>query len=323
MKAIVVKKFGNPPEMVVEDRHQPVPKDGFSLVRLHAATVNQLSNTLRKGEMASAPAPLVLGNEGSGVVEAGARFQPGTRVAIYGGSVLGITRDGLFQQWALVEDRRLLALPDNLNWDEGAALTVNYLTAYLALTRIAKVQPGQVVLISGASGSVGHALVQVAKALGGRPIGIASSAVKAERVRAAGAFEAIDLSTQDVGEAVHALTDGQGADVALDPVGGSLFGQLLQALRPRGTLVSIGFTGGKQAEVDVVDVIVNEKSLIGYSLHAEPDETAAQALVDIGKLAAQGLLKPVIDGTYLIEDFEQAYSRLTSREAVGSVILHL
>src|SRR5262245_12931369 len=104
MKAIVVRKFGSPPEMVVEDRPQPVPKDGFSLVRLHSATINQLSNTLRKGDLGNTPAPLVLGNEGSGVVEASARFQPGTRVAIYGGNVVGITRDGLFQQWALVED---------------------------------------------------------------------------------------------------------------------------------------------------------------------------------------------------------------------------
>lgn len=323
MKAIVVKKFGNPPEMVVEDRPQPVPQDGFSLVRLHSATINQLSNTLRKGELGTTPAPLVLGNEGSGVVEAGARFPIGTRVAIYGGNVVGITRDGLFQQWALVEDDRLLELPDVLDWDEGAALTVNYLTAYLALTRIAKVQSGQTVLISGASGSVGHALVQVAKALGGRPIGVATSADKAERVRAAGAFAAIDLSAQDVVDTVRELTDGQGADVALDPVGGALFGQLLRAVRHRGSLVSIGFTGGKEAAVDVVDVVVGEKSLTGYSLHAESDETIAPALAEIGRLAAQGLLKPVIDSTFAIDKFEQAYSRLASRKAVGSVILRL
>lgn len=323
MKALVLNKVGNPPRMIVEERPRPAPKEGFSLVRVHSATINQLSNTLRKGELGDTPVPLILGNEGSGVVEAGARFEPGTRVAIYGGNVVGITRDGLFQQWALVEDKRLLELPDALDWDEGAALTVSYLTAYLALTRIAKVQPGQTVLISGATGSVGHALVQVAKALGGRPIGIASSADKAERVRAAGALAAIDLSAQDVGEAVRELTEGQGADVALDPVGGPLFGQLLRALRHRGSLVSIGFTGGKEATVDVVDVIVGEKALAGYSLHAEPDESVTQALAEIGKLASQGLLKPVIDSTFTIDEFEQAYSRLASRKAVGSVILRL
>jgi NADPH2:quinone reductase len=244
-------------------------------------------------------------------------------VAIYGGSELGISQDGLFQQWALVEDERILELPDALNWDEGSALTVSYLTAYLALTRTAKVQKGQTVLVSGASGSVGHALVQVTKALGGQPIAVVSSADKAERVRAAGAPSVIDLSSQDLGDAVRNLTGGQGADVALDPVGGAIFGQLLGAVRQHGSLVSIGFTGGIEATVNVVDVIVQQKSVVGYSVFGEPGEVVSQALIELGKLAAQGLLKPVIDITVSLEDFERGYSRLTSRNAVGSVIVRL
>jgi NADPH:quinone reductase len=118
---------------------------------MHSATISQLSNTIRRGELGAAKAPLVLGNEGSGVVEESGRFKPGTRVAIYGASELGITQDGLFQQWVLVEDKRILELPDILNWDEGAALTVNYLTAYQALTRIVKLQKDQKILISGAT----------------------------------------------------------------------------------------------------------------------------------------------------------------------------
>lgn len=323
MKAVVVKRFGNPPEMVVEERPKPVLKDGFTLVRMHSATINQLSNTIRKGELGTMQAPLVLGNEGSGVVEESGRFKPGIRVALYGASEFGITRDGLFQQWALVEDKRILELPDVFGWDEGAALTVNYLTAYLALTRVAKLQKDQKVLVSGASGSVGHALVQVAKALGGHPIAVVSSPDKADRVRAAGAPSVIDLSSQDLVGAVHALTGGQGADVALDPVGGAVFGRLLRAVRRHGSLLSIGFTGGKEAVVDVVDLIVHEKSLAGYSLHAEPDEVVSQALIELGKLAAQGQLKPVIDSVVPLEDFERGYGRLASRKAVGSVILRL
>jgi hypothetical protein len=110
------------------------------LVRMHSATINQLSNTVRRGGLGAAKAPLVLGNEGSGLVEESGRFKPGTRIAIYGAGELGITQDGLFQQWVIVEDRRIL--PDIINWDEGAALTVNYLTAYQSLTRIAKCAEG-------------------------------------------------------------------------------------------------------------------------------------------------------------------------------------
>lgn len=222
MNAIVTKKFGSPPEMSVEERPKPTFKDGFTLVRMHAATINPFSNFLRKGELGTTKAPLILGNEGSGVVEESSRFKSGTRVAIFGGGTLGVTQDGLFQQWALVEDRRLVALPDTLDWDEGAALTVSYLTALRALTKAAKLQSGQTVLVSGATGSVWHALVQATKALGGHPIALVSSPEKAQRAKEAGVDMVIDLSSENLAEAVRRLTDGQGADVAMDPAAARL-----------------------------------------------------------------------------------------------------
>jgi NADPH:quinone reductase len=324
MKAIVTKAFGDLPEMVVEDRPKPTPRDGFSLVRMHAATINQLSSTIRTGGYGAARAPLVLGNEGSGTVEDSRRFTPGTRVAIYGAGELGITRDGLFQQWALVEDRRLVELPETLDWDQGSALTVNYLTAYRALTLVARLEREQTVLVSGSTGSVGHALVQVAKALGGRPIGLVSSAEKARRAREAGTESVIDLSAeQNVGDTVRGLTGGRGADAAFDPVGGPMLNQLLQSVRPRGTVVAIGFTGGKEPAFDIVDMIVHEKRIVGYSLHAETDEDVSAALADVVALAEGGHLKPVIDSTVSIEEFEKGYARLASRQTIGSVVLRL
>jgi NADPH2:quinone reductase len=184
-------------------------------------------------------------------------------------------------------------------------------------------QKGETVLISGATGSVGHALLQVAKALGSHPIGVVSSSEKAHRAREAGAPAVIDLSSQNLADTVLDLTDGQGADIALDPVGGAMLGQLLRSVRRRGCVVSIGFTGGKEPTFDVVDLIVYEKSVVGYSLHAETDREVSQALIELGALAAKGQLKPVIDSTASIEDFERGYSRLASRQTVGSVILRL
>lgn len=323
MRAVVVKKYGNPPEMVIEERAKPAPKDGFTLVRMHAATINPLSNFVRKGELGSTKVPLVLGNEGSGVVEESDRFKPGTRVAIFGGGTLGVTQDGVFQQWAVVESKRLVALPDTLNWDEGAALTVNYLTALGALKRSAKLQRGQTVLVSGATGGVGHALMQATKALGGHPIALVSSPEKALRAQQAGAEAVIDLSSENLAEAVQGLTNGRGADIAMDPVGGPLLGQMMRSLAHRGRLVSIGFTGGKESLLDLVDAVVHEKSLVGYSVTFVSDEELAWAFDDLAALAEKGPLKPVIDSTYAMEDFERGYSRLTSRQAVGSVILHL
>ncbi|MFC9502613.1 zinc-binding alcohol dehydrogenase family protein [Streptomyces sp. NPDC057002] len=323
MKAIVTRRFGNPPEMGVEERPEPVPRAGFTLVRMRAATINQLSHTIRTGDFGFPTSPLVLGNEGAGVVEESDRFTPGTRVAVYGHSDLGVTVDGLFQEWALVRDDRLLQLPDTLDWAEGSALTVNYLTAYLALTKAAKVHSGQIALVSGATGSLGHAVMQTARALGARPVALVSSAHKARRAAEAGATAVIDSSSRTTDEAIAELTDGQGVDIALDPVGGPRLGELIRAVRRHGTVVSLGFTGGRQAAVDIMDLLAGERVVTGYGVHGDSDEEIAKGLNDIGRLAAEGLLRPVIDSRYALDDFEAGYTRLASREAVGSLALEL
>ncbi|MFI6743227.1 zinc-binding alcohol dehydrogenase family protein [Nonomuraea sp. NPDC050451] len=322
MKAIVTRRFGSLPEMGVEERPKPVPREGFTLVRMRSATINQLSNTIRKGDFGFPQAPLVLGNEGSGTVEESDRFPAGTRVAIYGHSDLGVTVDGLFQEWALVRDDRLLELPGTLDWAEGSALTVNYLTAYLALTKSAGVRSGQSALVSGATGGVGHAVVQTAKALGARPIALVSSPEKARRAADAGASAVIDSSSQKLDEAIADLTDGQGVDLALDPVGGPRLGELVHSVRPGGTVVSLGFTGGRQALVDVMDLLAG-RVITGYGVHGDSDEEIAEGLDAIGRLAADGQLRPVIDSRFDLDDFEDGYARLASREAVGSIVLEL
>ena len=187
----------------VEERPVPVLKDGFTLVRMHSAAINQLSNTIRKGEFGALALPLVLGGEASGEVAESGRFKPGTRVAIYGGSELGISQDGLFQQWVLVEDKRILELPITLNWDKGSALTVSYLTAYLALTRTAKVQRGrpfwfQVLLALLVMRSYRSPEHWVASRSPWCP-----AQTKAERLRAADEPSVIDLSSQDLGDFIH------------------------------------------------------------------------------------------------------------------------
>ncbi|WP_437773397.1 quinone oxidoreductase family protein [Arthrobacter sp. KNU40] len=324
MKAIVTELFGHPPEMAVRERPKPTTiREGHTLVRMHAATINQLSNTIRLGDIIEQDGPIVLGNEGSGVVEESNAFLPGTRVAIYGGGDLGITSDGTYQEWIVVEDRRLLRLPETVSLDEGAALTVNYLTAYGALTSAAEIKTGELVLVSGATGGVGHALMQTATALGAHPIAVVSSASKAARARLAGATAVIDLSSQDLPEEVERLTGGKGVALALDPVGGDYVGQFMSVLRPGGTLVSIGFTGGKTPRVDLVDIVSQEKGIRGYALHRESQDVTAMNLIAISDLAAQGHLKPVIDSRIGLDDFERGYERLMSRQAVGSILLTL
>jgi len=323
MKSLVTYKTGTPPSTQIDERSIPERPKGYSLVRMHSATINQLSNTIRTGGFGNTPVPLVLGNEGAGVIQESETFEKGTRVAIYGSGQLGITEDGLYQEWVVVEDRRITVIPETLSMDEGAALTVNYLTAWQALHRIGHVQPGEYVLVSGASGAVGHALVQVARALGALPIALVSSEAKAEHVLKAGAYAAINWRDQDVVNEVNKLTDGSGADAAFDPVGGKLFEILYRSIRKRGRLISIGFTGGKEVSLNLLELIVSEKVIEGYAVHNDTPEQDRQGLTELSQLAAGGLLKPFIDSRYELENVEQGYDRLLSRNALGSIILKL
>lgn len=323
MKALVATQFGSSPQMAIQERPEPIPQDGFTIVKMHAATVNPLSSQVRSGLVAAAKAPLILSNDGSGIVIHSARFKPGTPVAVYGGGQLGITEDGLQQQVVLVDDKRIIELPEAIDLNEGAALPINYVTAYQALTRVGKVTRGQKVLISGASGALGHALTQTAIALGAIPIGVVSSSEKVQRAQQSGAAMVIDLSSQDLRETVLDATNGKGADLALDPVGGALLGQLLRSLCTRGAAVSIGFVGGAVADLDVADVVIYEKRVLGYDAWLETDADIAAALEQIQCFVAEGLLRPFIDSTFPLEQFESAYERLASRKATGTILLRL
>ncbi|HEE9788568.1 TPA: zinc-binding alcohol dehydrogenase family protein [Enterobacter soli] len=324
MKAIVTKAFGLPPEMGIEEREKPAAKPGYSVVKMRAATINQLSNFIRQEGIGGTKAPLILGNEGAGTIEESALFAPGAKVGIYGGNTLGIVQDGLFSEWVLVEDRRLFTVPDVLDFDEAATLSVNYLTAFRAMTKSVQVEKGQYVLISGATGSVGHALVQVALALGAIPVALVSTQAKAESARKAGAERVIVIEeTQELATEVRQMTNGKGADYAFDPVGGALTGQLLQSVRAGGSVVSLGFTAGKSLAVDAFDIIAGEKTLVGYALHAEKDDDIYSALQDMMLLVEEGKLKPIIDTRVAMADFERGYQRLTSRQAIGSIVVQL
>lgn len=323
MKALVAHQFGDMPNMQIKTRNIPDIKPGFSLVKMHAATINQLSNLIRSGVIPQAKPPLVLSNDGSGIVEKSERFTQGTRVAIYGGGQVGITEDGLQQQWVLVEDKHLIELPSDFDLDEGAAIPINYVTAYQALTRVGQVLAGQKILISGASGSVGHALIQTAVALGAIPIAIVSTTKKVERAQCSGAQIVIDLSKQDLLQTVLDVTQGQGADLAFDPVGGPLLGQLLKAIRPRGALVSIGFLGGVTGSFDLPDLVIQEKQILGYDAWMETDADVEHAFKSITQFIKVGHLKPSIDSSYPLEQYDAAYRRLASREATGTILLHL
>lgn len=321
MKSLVCTSFGTAPSIAIEERPKPLSRPGYTLIKMHAATVNQLSGQIRRGLFNKAKAPLVLSNDGAGTVEGSDLFQPGTRVAIYGGGQLGITEDGLQQEYVSVKNSHVFELPDTISLDEGAALPINYVTAYQALTRVGRIKPGQTVLISGAAGAVGHALIQLSRALGARPVAVVSSPLKAEAARKSGAAAVVDLSTEILSDVVFSLTAGQGADLAFDPVGGSLLKELIKSVRERGSVVSIGFAGGAAACLDLAEVVIHEKRLLGYDAWLETDEAVFNAFSAIRAFIEVGAVRPVIDSEWKLEEYEEAYKRLASRQAIGTILL--
>ncbi len=323
MKALVVKGFGTPPKMAIEDRERPKFVPGHSIVRVHAALVNPLSNQVRSGLVPGTKTPIILGVDGSGTVEQSNRFPTGTRVAISGGGALGVMLDGLQQEYILVEDSRLFALPPAVDLNVGAVLMVNFVTAYQALMRIGQVATGQTVVISGASGAVGLALTQVAVALGAMPIALVTGAAKVNAAAEARAAHVIDISTNEAAERVFDFTDGKGADLAFDTVGGDMTRLLFNCIRQRGAVISIGFVGGTEARLDLVDIVIQEKRLLGYDVFLETSEDVAMAFDALVGLVTQGKIKPLVDSVFPLADYELAYARLASRQATGAILLQL
>ncbi|MEO3827740.1 zinc-binding alcohol dehydrogenase family protein [Actinomadura sp. B10D3] len=261
MRAIQYERFGGYEELRPVKVPSPKGGDAKAVVRMSVAGVSPLDDTVRSGKLAAEmlkPLPIVPGASGVGTVtDPGAsRLAPGTRVLVTGfGYCVG--RDGTWRDFVEADPDHLIPLPDGVDDTAAAALSTGagYLTAYLALTEIVKLRPGQSVLAPGIGGSVGLGGVEVARLLGASTaISTAGSTTKAEAGRAAG-HQVIDLSRESLRDGVARLTGGTGVDIVLDGVGGPITGAALGALAKDGSLISIGYSGGMHTTINVTDLI--------------------------------------------------------------------
>ncbi|MFJ4268354.1 zinc-binding alcohol dehydrogenase family protein [Paenarthrobacter nicotinovorans] len=322
MKTVIFNDFGRQFKTEIRDSNRPTPAPGETLVRVHAAAMNRLSKLILEADVPSAEGLTILGNEGTGIVESGGKFAPGTPVIIYGGRELGVSTDGIFQEWVTVRDSHLFKLPDNITLSQGAALPVSAVTAYQAITSVSGLASGDRVLITGAGGAVGFALMQIARAFGFRPIGIVSSAAKAQALNERGFDDVICGDGKGLTEALSdILNDKSGVSAIFDPVGGPASGGLVPLLNHGGELVIIGFVAGQSTGVGLADLVVAERHIRGYSLHAESDEAVQKVFPEIAALVESGQLIPVIDSEYAPEEIEAGYRRLDDRTLFGSVLL--
>ncbi|HEY6733925.1 MAG TPA: zinc-binding alcohol dehydrogenase family protein, partial [Roseiarcus sp.] len=256
---------------------KPRRAEDRALVRVTAAGVTPLDHTILSGGHPRAKAPLVLGNEGAGVIEdAGASdLTVGIRVMFTG--PYGVGEKGAWQDWLLVRPEHLAHVPDAIDDVVAASLPVAYLTAQVALT-LAGFKPGITVLAPGIGGSVGNATYQLARAQGAaKVISTAGSAAKAAHARKLGFEDVIELSTEGLAEGVRRITAGKGVDIVIESIGGAVTSEALSSLGPGGVLITLGYSGGRKTTIDVTDLIWKRARMVGFSLFAQSPIAIADA----------------------------------------------
>ena len=319
MRALVLRDFSGPDGVVLDDVPPPEGDERRSaLIEVHAAGVSFADMLITRGEYQVRPdLPFVPGLEVAGVLRrapAGTGFAAGDRVAAF---MFG----GAFAEEAAADPATMVRIPDGVGFPEAAGLVVNYQTAWFALARRARLQSGEVVLVQGAGGGLGVAVIQVARALGARVVGVAATPAKAAMAEAAGAEVVVDAG-EGWADAVRAAVGG--VDVVVDPVGSDRFDDSLRLLRPEGRLVVVGFAGGEIPRVKVNRLLLRNVSVLGAAwrefLATEPG-FVAEAAAALDNLVAAGRLTPLVGATYPLEDGAQAQRDLADRKAVGRLVL--
>jgi NADPH2:quinone reductase len=320
MRAMRAEAFRGYQDLKLVDIAKPSSSEGRLLVRMTAAGVTPLDHTILAGHFPLSSAPLVLGNEGAGIIEGGdSDFPDGSRVTFTG--PFGVFENGSFSEWITVPKELLYRVPDNVEDTAAAGIPVAYLTAYLALMN-AGFAAGKVVLAPAIGGSVGNAAIQLARALGAKhSISSTTSHAKAEQAKALGFSEVIDLSTESLADGVNRLTDGYGADIVVDGIGGNILSEALRTLAPGGSLTTLGYAAGRQTTIDVTNLIWKGASIKSFMLFSETVSARLDAWSAISKLLASGRIKPIVAKTFALEDAAEAIRYLVEDRPFGRVVL--
>ncbi|MGI9589738.1 MAG: NADPH:quinone oxidoreductase family protein [Myxococcota bacterium] len=322
MRAVVVDRWMEPDELRVGEAADPELKPGTLEVEVRAAGCNFFDVLMCQGKyQVKPPFPFVPGGEVAGVVT---RLGEGVEGFSVGDRVVSMPGVGGFAERAVVPAFGTFRLPDEVSFEEGAALPSIYPTSYAALVYRAGLQPGEDLLVHAAAGGVGIAAVQIGKALGARVIATAGGGEKLEVARQNGADDTIDYREEDFVERVMALTDGKGADVIYDSVGGDVFDKSLKCIAWNGRLLVIGFAGGTIPSVKANRILLKNIAVIGLNWggHALKDPARIpQTMQAIFDLYAEGKVRPVIYKSYSLEEVAEALTGLAGRKTYGKVIL--
>ena len=322
MKAVRIHEYGGPEVLVYEEVPTPEPGPKQLLIKVAAATVNPIDVSVREDRFPTPKQPpKTLGSDGAGVVEKiGAEVttaKPGDRVAFSG---LGIGSEGSYAEYALIVDTQVVHMPEGLSFADAAAIGMAFPAAYYALVTRGALHEGETVLVQGASGGVGSASVQLAKALGARVFGTASGAGAADLVLGLGAEAVIDFRTEDVAARVLELTDGKGVDLVHELVLSVNLPTDVKLVARGGRIVGTGQGPGPDAVAPIGVALDKDVSVLFMNLNNAKRAGVAAIAAEIATMVAAGKVKPVIGAELPLSEARRAHEML-AEDHLGKIVL--
>jgi NADPH2:quinone reductase len=321
VRAVICSELGPPSRLTIEERDDPTPGPDQVVVAVEAAGVNFVDGLFIAGQYQIKPAlPFTPGSEIAGHVVAIGKGVTGFRL---GERVMATTGLGGFASHVVVPARSLAALPDGFDAPRAATFAQSFSTCLFALRDRAQARPGESVLVLGAGGGIGLAAIAVARTLGCRVLGAASSHEKRLAAMAAGASDVVDTA-ESLKDAARQFAGGTGVDMVVDPIGGPAAEQSLRALGDGGRYLVVGFASGTIPTIPLNQVLLRNRSVLGidWGIWSMQHATEQLALVhDLLAMVSNGALNPVQPTTYPLEKVAVALEHLLARRAVGKVAL--
>ena len=323
MKALICNEFGSTKNLTLEEVKSPEPGAGQVLIDVHAAGINFPDVLTVQGKYQFKPSlPFTPGIEVSGVIK---KVGKDVKMRKVGDEVISTLQTGAFASEVVTSENSTF-LKGNMSFEQAAGFALTYGTSYYALKQRARLVAGETVLVLGAAGGVGVATIQLAKAMGANVIAAASNDTKLDFAEEAGAALRINYTNENLKERVKELTNGQGADVIYDPVGGDFSEQAFRAIAWNGRFLVIGFASGPIAKMPLNLALLKGASLVGVfwgSWSAREPNESQNNFSELIKMVDDKKFIPLVTEIFKLEDHASAFACIEERRAKGKVILSM